>query len=98
MRERAGLDRLIRAHDLIITGEGSFDRTSLLGQSAIAVGRVGEKVEATSLGALGRVEHKGRSPFAKLEGLEPHPHFDSLGPKDHAKRLEELAFRAANAG
>lgn len=95
IRERAGLDRLIRAHDLVITGEGSFDRTSLLGKAPSQLAALGKKLKRPVWALCGRVDHKGRSPFARLEGLEPHPKFESLKPKDHAKRLEELAFRVA---
>jgi glycerate kinase len=95
VRKRAALDRLIRAHDLVITGEGSFDGTSLLGKAPTQLAALGKKLKRPVWALCGRVEHKGRSPFARLEGLEPHPKFDSLKPKDHAKRLEDLAFRVA---
>jgi glycerate kinase len=95
VRERAGLDKLIRAHDLVVTGEGSFDRTSLLGKAPSQLAHLGRKLKKPVWALCGRVEHKGRSPFARLEGLEPHPRFEKLTAKEHAKRLEELAFRVA---
>jgi glycerate kinase len=92
VRQRAGLDALIRAHDLVVTGEGSFDRTSLLGKGPAQLGVLGRKLGKPVWALCGRVEYKGRLPFALLAGLEPHPQFEKLGPRDHAKRLEELAF------
>ena len=52
IRKRAGLDRLIRAHDLVITGEGSFDSTSLLGKAPAQIGALGKKIKAAGVGAL----------------------------------------------
>jgi glycerate kinase len=98
IRERTGLDALILAHDLVITGEGSFDRTSLLGKAPSQLGALGKKLKRPVWALCGRVEHRGRSLFARLEGLESDPRFDSLTPKDHARRLEELAFRVTREG
>jgi glycerate kinase len=98
VRKRAGLDALIRAHDLVITGEGSFDRTSLLGKAPAQLAQVGRRWKKPVWALCGRVELKGkRAPFARLEGLEPHPRFETLTTKDHARRLEELAFRVASS-
>jgi glycerate kinase len=98
VRERAGLDGLIRAHDLVITGEGSFDRTSLLGKAPAQLAALGRKLRKPVWALCGRVDLKGkRNPFAHLSGLDPHPRFEKLTPKDHARRLEDLAFRVAGA-
>jgi glycerate kinase len=97
VRERTGLDELIRAHDLVITGEGCFDRTSLLGKGPAQLGALVKKLGRSVWALCGRVEFTGWSPFAKLAGLEPHPRFDSLKPRDHAKRLEVLAFNCSVA-
>jgi len=98
VRERAALDRIIRAHDLVITGEGSFDRTSLLGKAPAQLAHLGRRLKKPVWALCGRVELKGkRSPFVRLEGLEPHPRFEKLTAKDHAQRLEELAFRVARS-
>ena len=95
VRERAGLDALIRAHDLVITGEGSFDRTSLLGKGPAQLGQLGRKLRRPVWALCGRIDPHARSPFARLEGLQPHPNFESLTAREHAKRLESLAFDIA---
>jgi glycerate kinase len=41
IRRLLKLDALIRGHDLVITGEGCFDRTSLLGKGPMQVGQLG---------------------------------------------------------
>lgn len=99
LRRHAKLDRLIRAHDLLVTGEGRFDRTSLLGKGPAQLGLLGRKLGRPVWALCGSVARPAgrRSPFEKMEALGPHPNFDSLTPADHAARLEDLAFRAAAA-
>lgn len=98
VRRRARLDELIRAHDLVITGEGSFDRTSLLGKGPAQLGLLGRKLGKPVWALCGRVDHRGRLPFEKLAGVDVHPQFESLMPREHARRLEQLAFRCCGAG
>jgi glycerate kinase len=96
IRRHAGLDAIVRSHDLVITGEGSFDRTSLLGKAPTQLAQLARQMKKPVWALCGRVDLAPRlSPFDRLEGLEPHPDFAKLTPKQHARRLEELAFRAA---
>jgi len=97
IRRHAGIDAIIRAHDLVITGEGSFDRTSLLGKAPSQLGHLARKLKRPIWALCGRVDLAARlSPFDRLEGLEPHPNFEKLTPLQHAQRLTELAERTAN--
>jgi glycerate kinase len=95
LRAQAGLDHLIRAHDLVITGEGCFDRTSLLGKAPAQLGRLARRLRRPVWALCGRVDGRGPHPFTRLTSLPPHPQFDQLTPPDHAQRLEELAFQIA---
>jgi glycerate kinase len=96
IREYAGLDALIRAHDLIVTGEGSFDRTSLLGKGPAQLGALARKLGRPAWAFCGRAEITAKeSPFDRLEGLPADKYFHRLTPAQHARRLEELAERVA---
>jgi len=96
IRHAAGLDALIRAHDLVITGEGSFDRTSLLGKAPAQLGRLARRLQrpvwafVRSRGAYGQavaIRPAGGVPEGKW--------LARLTPAQHAKRLEALAERVA---
>jgi glycerate kinase len=98
IRRHAEIDAIIRAHDLVITGEGSFDRTSLLGKAPSQLGHLARKLKKPIWALCGRVELAAKlSPFDRLEGLGPHPDFEKLTPRQHAKRLEDLAVQVADA-
>ena len=101
VRRLIGLDALVRQHDLVITGEGCFDRTSLLGKAPSQLGELARKLKRPAWALCGRVDlPKGKSPFAKLAGLStpknPGPHPDTLTSAQHAKRLEQLAYEVAS--
>ena len=97
VRAQAKLDAIIQAHDLVVTGEGSFDRTSLLGKAPSQLGRLARRLKTPAWALCGRVELAAAgTPFKRLEGLEPRADFAKLTRAQHAKRLEELAFRVAN--
>jgi glycerate kinase len=100
VRRLTKLDAVIRQHDLVITGEGCFDRTSLLGKAPSQLGELARKLKRPAWALCGRVDlPKGKSPFVKLAGLStrenPGPHPDTLTSAQHAKRLEELAYEVA---
>jgi len=102
VRRLTGLDALIRQHDLIITGEGCFDRTSLLGKAPVQLGELARKLKRPVWALCGRVElPRSRSPFDRLAALStrenPGPPPDSLTTAQHAKRLEQLAYEMAVA-
>ena len=102
IRRITKLDALIRRHDLVITGEGCFDRTSLLGKAPAQLGELARKLKRPVWALCGRVELPlSRSPFDQIAALStkqnPGPPPDSLTPAQHAKRLEELAFEVATS-
>jgi glycerate kinase len=100
VRRQAGFDALVRAHDLIITGEGCFDRTSLLGKAPTQIGALARRLKKPVWAFCGRAElAQAKSPFDLLAALsspkEPGPAPETLTSTQHASRLEELARRAA---
>jgi glycerate kinase len=102
VRRLIGLDALIRRHDLVITGEGAFDRTSLLGKAPAELALLARKLKRPAWAFCGRVDlPKGKIPFAKIAGLStpenpgPPPH--TLTSAQHAKRLERLAYEVASS-
>ncbi len=102
VRRLTGLDALIRRHDLVITGEGCFDRTSLLGKAPSQLGELARKLQRPVWALCGRVNLPlSRSPFDRIAALStkqnPGPPPDSLSSAQHAKRLEQLAFQVASA-
>ena len=102
VRRLTGLDALIRRHDLVITGEGCFDRTSLLGKAPSQLGELARKLKRPVWALCGRVDLPlSRSPFDLIAALStkqnPGPSPDSLTSAQHAKRLEQLAYEVASA-
>jgi glycerate kinase len=101
VRRQAGLDALIRAHDLVITGEGCFDRTSLLGKAPSQIGALARRLKKPVWALCGRAELPlEKSPFHKLAALStranPGPPPESLTKAQHARRLETLAYQVAS--
>lgn len=100
VRRLTNLDAIIRRHDLIITGEGCFDRTSLLGKAPSQLAALCRKLKRPAWALCGRVDFpRGKSPFACLASLStpdnPGPPPESLTSAQHAKRLERLAYEVA---
>ncbi len=100
VRRLTGLDTLVRQHDLVITGEGCFDRTSLLGKAPSQLGELARKLKRPVWALCGRVNLPlSRSPFDRIAALStkqnPGPPPDSLSPTQHANRLEHLAYEEA---
>ena len=100
VRRLTGLDELIRRHDLVITGEGCLDRTSLLGKAPAQLGQLARKLKRPAWAFCGRVNlPQAASPFALMAGLStqenPGPPPESIPPEEHARRLETLAYEAA---
>ncbi len=96
------LDALIRRHDLVITGEGCLDRTSLLGKAPQQLAELAHKLKRPVWALCGRVDLPlSRSPFDRIAALStkknPGPPPESLTPARHAKRLEQLAYKVATA-
>jgi glycerate kinase len=110
VRRWGKLDALIRRHDLVITGEGCFDRTSLLGKAPWQLGKLARKMKRRAWALCGRVDlpplQLSRSPFDRIAALNPigfhtrknpGPPPDTLSSTQHAKRLEQLAYEVASA-
>jgi glycerate kinase len=103
VRRLAKLDALIRAHDLVITGEGAFDPTSLHGKAPSQLATLARQLRRPIWALCGRVDFpRGKkSPFARLAGLStpenPGPAPESLTSAQHAKRLERLAYEVASS-
>jgi glycerate kinase len=100
VRRLIGLDALIRQHDLVITGEGCFDRTSLLGKAPMQLGELARKLKRPAWALCGRLNlPPSRAPFDRIAALStkqnPGPPPDSLTSAQHAKRLEHLAYDEA---
>ena len=96
VRRLTGLDALIRGHDLVITGEGCFDRTSLQGKAPAQLGHLARKLRRPAWALCGRVAlAASRAPFDRLAGLStprnPGPELETLTPARHAGRRDELA-------
>ena len=100
VRRVAKLDALVRQHDLVITGEGCFDRTSLLGKAPTQLGELARKLKRPAWALCGRAELPvSRSPFDRIATLaskkKPGVSLKSLTLAQHAVRLEELAYEMA---
>ncbi len=85
VRRLTQLDALIRRHDLVITGEGCFDRTSLLGKAPAQLGELARKLKRPVWALCGRVDLLlSCSPFDKIAALStrqnpgPHPRFSFI--------------------
>src|ERR1700676_425441 len=67
VRRVTRLDALIRRHDLVITGEGCFDRTSLLGKAPAQLGELARKLQRPVWALCGRAALSlAKSPFDRL--------------------------------
>jgi len=100
VRRMTKLDALIRQHDLIITGEGCLDRTSLLGKAPVQLGELARKLKRPIWALCGRVALPAtRSPFDRIAALStkenPGLPPESLTAQQHAERLETLAYDEA---
>jgi glycerate kinase len=100
IRRLVKLDAMIRAHDLVVTGEGCFDRTSLLGKAPAQLGELAKKLRVPVWAFCGRATLPvSRTPFDRLAALStpenPGPPPESIPPAEHARRLEKLAYEAA---
>jgi len=102
VRRLTGLNALVRDHDLIITGEGCLDRTSLLGKAPAQLGDLARRLRRPIWALCGRATlPPSRSPFDRIAALStrehPGPPPETLTPGQHAQRLELLAYDTASA-
>lgn len=101
VRRLTKLDAVVREHDLVITGEGSFDRTSLLGKAPAQLAELAHKLKKPVWGLCGRLALPlAKVPFDRMGALstkeKPGPPPESLTSAQHAERLEQLAFEVAS--
>jgi glycerate kinase len=108
VRRLTRLDAIIQRHNLVITGEGCFDRTSLLGKGPAQLGKLARRLKRPVWALCGRVDlPRSCAPFDRIVALNtkknpgPQPASgsppDPLSPAQHAKRLEQLAFEVATS-
>ena len=100
IRRATKLDALIQKHDLVITGEGCFDRTSLLGKAPAQLGQLARELKRPVWALCGRVDLPlAKSPFDALAGVStrryPGPPPETLTSEQHARLLENLAYDMA---
>src|SRR5471032_2862916 len=82
VRRLTKLDAVIREHDLVITGEGCFDRTSLLGKAPSQLGELARKLKRPVWALCGRLDLPfSRSPFDRIAALSTR---QNPGPPPHS--------------
>jgi glycerate kinase len=96
--EFAGLERRLRGADLVITGEGAFDRQSLMGKGVGRLLAAAARSQRPVLVLAGRSEAGGRAPRA-LRGVHSLAEVTSVSRAlaEPARWLRLLAARAARA-
>jgi len=97
LRRETRLDALLRAHDLVVTGEGAFDLTSLSGKAPYRLALLARKLRVPAWGVFGRIDLPGsRLPFARATALVAGSGAAAAASKaEHARRLETAAYRLA---
>ena len=101
LRREIRLDALLREHDLVVTGEGSFDATSLAGKAPYRLAQLAAKTRLPVWGLFGRIAAPAsKLPFARAAALIEHddPAIASIPSTEHAKRLERAAYALALRG
>jgi len=92
----AGIERLLRGADLVITGEGTIDRSTLMGKGVgqIAQHCCGLKIPCIGLGGAVSVSSGGKEPFAQARALTELTSIRQAKAQP-ARWLERLAKRVA---
>ena len=102
VRRVLNLDDLIRAHDLVITGEGCLDATSLLGKGPVQLGQLARELGRPAWALCGRVAipikdtpflRAGALDVSKSVSADPEP----MSAEEHAEELAELAGEMAES-
>jgi glycerate kinase len=96
LREHLELDRLIEAHELVITGEGAFDTTSLAGKAPAQISRLAAEKGRPVWAVFGRCDLENAAGcfdrFATLAGSV------AGAAETHADRLSHAAYELARGG
>jgi glycerate kinase len=93
----AGLQKRLKEADIVITGEGSMDKSTLMGKGVGEVGRVCGKLKIPCIGLAGRAADKEKLQhrFVQVHGLTP----DLVSPKEAManpqKHLRTLSAQVA---
>jgi glycerate kinase len=92
--QRVGADKLIKEADLVLTGEGRLDRTSLYGKAPLTLARRAKRAVAV----CGTLEQSA-APALRKAGLKRVVSFAQVGatPRDSMSRAGLWARRAAAA-
>ena len=93
------LDELVGRHDLVVTGEGCFDRTSLAGKGPYRLACLARKARVPVWGVFGRIDlPRAEMPFERILALseKEDASLQSATASTHARRLERGAFRLAS--
>ena len=101
LRRETRLDALLRQHDLVVTGEGAFDRTSLSGKAPYRLAQLARKLRVPAWGVFGRIDvAQSKLPFARAAALVGHGDIVpvTLASAEHALRLERAAYELAVRG
>lgn len=68
--EAVGLERLLRHHDVVITGEGALDATSLHGKAPVRLAELCRELGKPCWALAGKVERtRKRLPFTAMRGI-----------------------------
>jgi glycerate kinase len=102
-RAATNLDKLIAVSDLVLTGEGRFDDTSLHGKAPFCLAQMAASAGKPIWAFCGRVdfdEVPKHLPFELIAALStpsrPGPPLATISSEQHAERLTNLVFERAN--
>ena len=90
------LESAVMGSDLIITGEGGLDRTTLMGKLPAYVAETARRHGVPCIAVVGRYNHANSSDslFSKVVQLSPHPLQSDLAYASTLSRLDELLGEA----
>ena len=101
LRREIHLDALLREHDLVVTGEGAFDVTSLAGKAPFRLAQLAAKTRVPVWGLFGRIAvPASKLPFARVAALVDNDDaaLAAVPSSEHTRRLEKAAYDLARDG
>ncbi len=98
-RRSVGLDGLIARHELVVTGEGCFDITSLAGKGPYRLAQLAHEHGRPVWGLFGRVTVRPTGLFENVHALVEggQPNRSELSRAAHGRRLEAAATKLGTA-